>query len=322
MPSTALHVGTGVHLGLAEMARGNDWRGAVADWSNQALDEFSESYVTRVGCTPSNEELLPYLESARLIYILLVRYESRYRTALFGTPRLRPLYIEQAFKVQIPGRDDYLVGTWDNVLEDEETKALWIVEHKTFTKKPNFIDLQMSPQFSAYVWAARQVFPDRIIAGVLYDGIAKKVPTGPELLKSGKLSRAFNETTDYMTYVDAINFYDFDFLEYADILERFKERDDGPDNPYWTRYQIQFTDAQIQNTADMIAAVFQEMAAPLIYPTFRMEGCFDCHMQDLCHATQNGEDVLWLTSNLYVKNEGSASFKAGREEIEYVVIAA
>jgi hypothetical protein len=323
MPAAALHVGTGVHLGLAEMTRGNDWRAAVKEWHTDASDEFVAGYLARVGCAPSSDELKPYIESLNLVVALLERYQARYRPNLFGSDKLSALYVEQPFKVEIPGTlREYFVGTWDAIVEDAATGELWIVEHKSFTKKPNLTDLQFSPQFSAYVWAAKEVFGNRV-AGVLYDGIAKKVPTGPELLKSGKLSRAFNDSTDYMTYIDALNFYGLDFDDYADILARFKDRDDRPENPYWTRYQIRLTDTQVKNTAGMIDAAHYEMTREhlLIYPTFRYEGCFDCQVRDLCHAEQNGEDVQWLKDNLYVRNEGSSSFKTGREEVEFPLAA-
>jgi len=138
MPSAPLHVGTGVHLGLAEMARGNEWRKAVDLWSAEAMGEFVESYQARVGCLPSTDEFTPYTDSLNLVLALLGRYQARYRDNLFGLSTLQPLYVEQAFKVAIPGTiREFFVGTWDAVLEDQETGELWIVEHKTYTRQSN-----------------------------------------------------------------------------------------------------------------------------------------------------------------------------------------
>lgn len=76
--------------------------------------------------------------------------------------------VEQEFEVEfveglrLRGRIDTLV---------EIDGGLWVVETKSYSKKDRIDIVMVDPQMTAYVHAAREMFPNRAIDGVLFDGI-------------------------------------------------------------------------------------------------------------------------------------------------------
>lgn len=316
--SPSLHVGSAVHVALAAQADGHDPMDALTNWLNREYFAWIDAYVHRVGAAPSAEEEQPFHDAGAVAGALVRRYFDHYGwdTPLGGT-HLTYKVVEQSFAVPIPGTDGTLVGTLDGLLHDANTGEDWIIEHKTYSVKPELDRLSLSPQFTAYVWAAEQLL-GRPVAGVLYDGIARKVPKPPALLKNGTLSLAFNETVDRITYREAIRRYDLIECDYEDFLAKLDERDMGPNNPYWTRWAIRLTPGQIATFAGDLPRVYDAMRNdPVIYPTFAMAGCWDCRVRDLCSAIQHQEDTQFLIAQNYTTNEGNQSFRlVGAPEVE------
>lgn len=67
----------------------------------------------------------------------------------------------------------YLEGTLDGLLEDAKG-WLWVLERKTYGKRPSIEKLSREDQFIGYDWMLRQLFPDHHIGGTLYDGMWKR----------------------------------------------------------------------------------------------------------------------------------------------------
>lgn len=185
----------------------------------------------------------------------------------------------------------------------------FIVTHNSYSVQPDLEKLSTNDQFTAYCWAA-QALLGAPIAGILYDGIKRKLPSAPALLQSGKLSKTWNDSLDYATYLDAIDGYNLDADDYKDILLRLKERDAQDQTPFFTRWKINISPAQVQTFASYLPAIYRSMTnEPEIYPTFLWQGCWDCQVRDLCKAIQFGEDVEWMIRQGYTKGSGSQSFR-------------
>jgi hypothetical protein len=120
----------------------------------------------------------------------------------------------------VPGVNLY--GLIDTVPKDSRGRV-WLMEHKTHKKMPSesarFTDLQTV----LYCWVLPQIgFPKP--TGVLWDYIRTKLPTMPELLKKGGLSKAKDIDTTYEVYMGQIKKYGLDPDDYEEVLDRLKNR--------------------------------------------------------------------------------------------------
>lgn len=93
-------------------------------------------------------------------------------------------------------------GTFDRITEDYWGQ-LWVNEYKT-AKVFQSTHFATDPQVTTYVWAAQQVYPDKVVAGCIYQQFLKKVPSPPPLLKSGGISSAANMVTSAPLYRDTL----------------------------------------------------------------------------------------------------------------------
>jgi hypothetical protein len=121
------------------------------------------------------------------------------------------------------------VGKIDTVVRDSHDRV-WLMEHKSFTKLPDEQFRWTNQQATLYSWVMPQIgfpFPN----GVLWDYIRTKVPTQPEPLKSGGLSKAKKVDTTYEVYLSAIHQNGLNPDDYQDILEKLK----GNEQNYYRR---------------------------------------------------------------------------------------
>lgn len=94
-------------------------------------------------------------------------------------------------------------GKIDLLAKHIPTGEYWIIEHKTTGNPDELISgLNLSWQPRIYTWAARQLWPDLNIAGVLYNIVTRSDPYDIKKLKDGLPSRAKTELgkTTYEIY--------------------------------------------------------------------------------------------------------------------------
>jgi hypothetical protein len=310
MPSAALHIGSGFHEGLEANAMGNDWREAVHIWAYEEMHKFITYYTAQVGAQPNESELASFYDAEDQINELMTRYFARYGEDNPIGPRYTYVAVEQTCEVPIPGTDGTFMFTLDGLAQDQQDGTFWVVEHKTYSTKPDMDRLSTDHQITAYAWAVAAILGEKI-AGFLYDGMSKKVPTVPAVLKStGRLSESFTETIDSISYRQAIVQAGHTEDMYADMLARLDERDQLSQTPFFTRWKIPVLPAQIEAFASYLPAVYNDMVnEPAIYPNFRFDGCWDCGVRDLCKAMQFGDDVEWLKRTYFMQGRGSQSFQ-------------
>ncbi len=308
-PAAALHIGSGMHEVLEANANKQDWRQALDDWKQREIASFIVYYTDQVGTAPNEAELAAFDDAHSVVSTLATRYFAKYGEDNPLGPNFEYVAVEQTCAVPIPGTDGTFTFTLDGIARHKTTNELWIVEHKTYSSKPDMDRLSTDHQITAYAWGAAAIL-GRPIAGFLYDGMSKKVPSQPALLKSGRLSEAFTETIDYQSYREAIAAHGLDVNDYRDILARLQARDQEAQSPFFTRWKIPVDQSQIDSFAGYIADIYTDMVdSPRIYPNFRFDGCWDCGSRDLCKAIQFGDDVEWVKRNFYMQGRGSQSFQ-------------
>lgn len=162
-----LDLGTGIHEALAAYYRdGADPINTFNKW----VDQFVEDHGTYEKFEEAVELGVQMLEG----YVdWAVREDAQHFAAI--------LAVEQRFSVPIlhpTTNRDYghrLEGTIDLLVMDFYGRY-WIVDHKTASRFPSDIVLKVDTQFSAYTWAARMLFPDKPVAGLIYNGLRKQNP--------------------------------------------------------------------------------------------------------------------------------------------------
>lgn len=308
MPNEPFYIGNMVHRFLELKAKRTSMPFidlALGHLRSQA----EQNYRNIVGCgwsTVEQEEIESYEE---LVYSIMANYFDHYGDEHPLGADYEYLQAELTFQVRIPRTRNYLIGTIDGVAIHKPSGNIWLVEHKTFGQNPAKLeDLRMNYQMLAYSWAARSLL-GYSTEGVIYDGIAKKIPGTPELLKNEKgLSKTWIITTASI-YRAEIAKYGFDMADYTEILERLEAQDRSENNRFFVRYKIRYSEAELDQFESELVLITREMASKhiKIYPTSPWSGCSgvsNCSFRDLCTAIQTCADTTWLLQDKYQKNPG------------------
>ena len=162
------------------------------------LEQLKENYrrVTG-GANPSDDELGNILDVFGLGQAMMRNYQEYHKTPV--PERMRFCAPEQEVVVPIPGTEHncptcagngvfnfipcaecngtglvkhQLRGTLDGLLQDEQDR-LYVLEHKTYSRRPNQDILDTTDQFLAYLWIVRELNIGKL-AGVAYDGMWKR----------------------------------------------------------------------------------------------------------------------------------------------------
>lgn len=284
----ALVLGSLVHHVLPDWAAGKDPTKSYQDHATELLVDISKHYASIVGVSPSQEELEPLVKAMRMAAIMIENYVDYYKTPFQEGFHL--LASEQTLLVDVPGTehcpqyncecrycrepdavDQYgfrdchclheshkLEATLDGVLEDDYG-SLYVLEHKTYDRRPNDQDLAYNDQFLAYMWALKKTFPDRAVKGIAYNGLWKrdKIPNGKtrdDLFMRKLLLRSPDELDEFSLYVAA----------------------------------------ELNEMASLDYNIHPEKFYKTVPP---VGGCWDCGFRNLCNAQSRGEDLTYILVN-------------------------
>lgn len=226
------------------------------------------------------------------------------------------LVTEQEFRIPIMHPDDhgiiagYLPGTFDALIKATSgirKGKYYLVDHKTYSiEMPDdffFID----DQFITYVYAVNFLIANGALehfgiprhvrlSGLLYNGLRKKVPRYPQLLKSGGLSKAKNQDTTYEVYRAALKDEGLCENDYADILDFLK----GKGNRFFKRHIVVVTETDQQLAMERLWHEHREMSQhPTIYHTPSYDCAWRCPFVPLCIAENAGADRDYLLETQY-----------------------
>lgn len=300
MPTPALHIGAAVHYALAMHWRGENWLVALNRHYEATKAQLEKDYREAVGTGMSYQELDLLSEHRMECQFLLQAYFARYGE---DNPTKPYKIVASEITFMIPldeWLDIWLMGTIDRICVDKYGSVipLEIKTYKTAPKRENW-----AFNFQTHVYAlALQKLLGIEVGMALYDGIRKKGPTEPQLLKTkrdgspGGVSRKWIDTTyeRYLTVVKSVHGGDVP-IQYAEILSRLHARDKSPTNAFVHRFRISLLESALEQTWDVLRVAAREMAySPLIIPSKDWQGCPMCRTKDLCDAQYAGEplDVL------------------------------
>lgn len=151
----------------------------------------------------------------------------------------RPSRIGELEKSKLLNLSWVKLGKIDVLVEERCSGDLWICDHKTSSSPSLYennipFDVQL-PSYASLLdyeknWGSLTHLKDRKISGVIYDISNSKVKGIPELLKSGKLSKAKNAATPSWIYKKALEKYGLPLSQYKDHIEYLENNADPKKN--------------------------------------------------------------------------------------------
>lgn len=330
-----LWLGTGVHYALEDYHGSRMYKDSV---------EAFKAYVH--GCVQIGEYPEPLSEHTEQGIAMLKYYQKwlnvpdrpKYKTLMERNAQgeLVPC-VEVGFEIPLPYRQDLSqltqapqtfrsleISKWmrklgadlivyrghiDRVAVDEYG-ALWIFEYKTAASYRNF-HFEVDPQVTAYLWAARILWPDHPIAGVIYQQHHKNPPEPPRILSNGQLSVASTQNTTSLLYRESlIDLYGSverapkKQQRYLDTI-RNQEADNRDKGVQWD--VVTRTEKQLRAEENKITLELSEMLNPdlPIYPS-PSDKCRWCDFRAPCVAVDSGYDYRRMLNESYEPREDYA----------------
>jgi hypothetical protein len=294
-PQPALFFGTGIHKGLESFYSGKNPVEAFEAWFWEELKAIRAKCDVDVEMEGQLMGMLPLGKG------MLAHYVSHY-----ATEPLKVLRAEMKFEVPIPGCETepgFLVGTIDGKAQYGSSR-IWALEHKSFADAMPAGYLDLDIQMTAYPWALRALFPSEDIAGTLYNGLRKKLPSVPPLLKDGKaISRAAIDST-HGIYLAEILRHGFNPADYRDILANLEAKG----NSFFVRTPVPRSPHEMEHFGKFIAQVHDRMVREPL-KTFMYNPTMDCGWwcgyRDLCQMRTFGGDEEGLKVMRFVRKTKS-----------------
>ena len=308
-PRLYLNLGSAVHKGLETAYQGEDPVKGIQDYMALELEAKTKEYVERTGTQPWPAEFNEMNETFDLAKALVRQYFEHYgMDNPLADQGLTYLGIEVPFKIDLSFLGPLLegvffCGTLDGIAVDEFGQ-IWIVENKTYTSKPSPEDIQWHFQAQGYA-VALEWLTGMSVAGVLYNGIAKKLIQEPKVLKNGLLSTDKRQVTTLVRYLAAItgSGESADDPRFHDILSHLRGIDEQGDTRFFYREKAFFTVEQLNSwRGDFFQVVREMLSEPAVYRTIPYNGCGDCWFRDLCHTIHANGDVDFLLEQRYTKD--------------------
>lgn len=176
-------------------------------------------------------------------------------------------------------------------------KLRWILEHKTFSRKPNDDDRWRNLQSAVYIRAC-QMLGMKPFDGIMWNYIKSKAPKIPQILKSGDLS--IRDIDTLPSVVKTV--MEKHGIEESDNTEELMRRAESNLNTYFFRV---FSTVN-EGIVDQVFGDFIESATEMMeqhgHKKDRNIGmhCSWCDYEPLCRATLTGGDVDFVKEREYV----------------------
>jgi polyhydroxyalkanoate synthesis regulator phasin len=213
--------GTAIHLALASHYRGAGPEAVTA--------EVEKYFADNAPAQDESERLGKWIEAREMVLAIYRNYIGHYPKETF-----KVLEIEIPFELSIGG-ENKLAGKIDMIADEN---GLWIVEHKSaksidanYKKK-----LTLDSQSLLYLATAELTYGKKF-NGVIYNVLAKSLPTKPDLLKKGGLSKDKGKGFSPELYREAIKENGLQESDYAEFLEYLEDNR----REYFYREYLTFT---------------------------------------------------------------------------------
>lgn len=310
-PAPALAFGSFFHKGLENhFAGATTFTGLIDDEVEKEKAAYIERYTGIVGVPPAKlsvDEIDNIADMARqVLYNYFLHYSWDNPLKSKG---LRYVAKEQHFVIKIPGTHGWVQGYLDGIAIDDH-ENLYVIDHKTYTRRPKFADQEVNGQFMLYMWVASQIY-GRPFTGVVYDGVAKELPKPVEVLKSGdRLTTDKKKLEDYTfrSYTAKIKDMGFNPSDYGNELRMLKARDEQEQTPFFTRWLVTYGPEAVDNFEREFVATYREMASAKTprYRNLSSFNCGGCQFRELCFAEYLGRDHEWVRKTKFRTKAPSA----------------
>jgi hypothetical protein len=318
--SIPLTRGKWIHSVLEAHYLGNDWREVHAALTHKfslLMDEEKE----KLGDLP------------REIEILLASYFWHYSAPEFYGTEWTVHEVERLIEARMPNGHLFR-GKVDMIVENEF--GLWIVDHKTHGRLPNWEYRMLDEQSTLYTWAARE--NDIPVQGFIWNYITTKPFPKYEVLKNGSsfYAKSLGADSTYVALTRSIKRaqaeYGDQFLakreDKAKVIARLSElkndRWKGPDvlptSPYFRRDILEKDDELIERTLKSVMRTSDTMHSYDFTDPDCVErdvkSCegFFCNFRDLSMSDLvMGESTLLQKRNY--KNSDPLAYHQGNDEL-------
>lgn len=282
-PKVPLIRGTILHELLNARAKGENPKAVLIKYEKEygkLFREEREEYGDMIG------------DCANIFRRYCEAYDRDGLTVIASEHEIRIVLIEST--TRFPGLE--FKGTIDRVLLDKQAKRRWISDSKSHKNIPGeearFNDLQTV----FYVWAWNVQNPRRPVDGVIWDYLRTKLPTLPEVLKSGKLSQRSNIDTTHGEAARVVAEHckqtGEDPLDYHEWLEGLRGREEKffrrvflPSPP---RIMVDTIVREMQTTGEQMIRELDDDTRTLT------KDCSFCEFRELCHAELRGQDAEFI----------------------------
>lgn len=229
------------------------------------------------------------------------------------TPVVNPLTREPLTR-RFEGRDlpVYLTARIDLLTERRTPKkGLWVVDHKTAGKKPNFKALELDDQITGYCYVVYRML-GVIPRGAIYNVLIKQEPKEPRVGAKGKLSYAKDQLTTPDMYREALREHGLltrggkiTSEEHAACLASLLAY--GWDR-FFCRAEITRNAHQIESFEERLFFEYLDMEEAfenheLLYPNPSTWNCNGCAMMPACLAMEDGSDYQSVIDTHYMLGE-------------------
>ena len=287
LKSRPLLVGSLVHECLEMWFKEGHYMPAITKWKE---GEYSKMFA---------EERALHADVIPLTKHLIRGYISNWNELGFEM-----VWVEKEFRVEIHD-GIFLVGNIDGRAK-EGKKFTWLVEHKTAKKMPGE-EMRINDTQVVLYDAVLPMIGEPPVTGVMWDYLRTKLPTKPDLLKSGGLSKAKNIDTTREVYLREIHRHGLDPRGYTDMLEHLAERRDQ----FYRQIKLPINRITGQNVLEDAVVTANLLifltSLRIVYPdgpnpfTRNLtRDCSWCDFQPLCHAEFRGEDTTYMRKHDYI----------------------
>lgn len=309
-----LNLGVFIHGGMEGYYLGHDWREFIEQSAQESVDALMRAV------TPGDilDEALAVEKTAEISNLrnraveVMGRYIEFDRTNPLVRAGWKVLGVEVnilEWKLTIPGTDIFLEGFIDMVLEDEYG-GIWAVEHKTGAQFFSVESLDLDEQASTYLWALSHRYPDKKVSGIIYNLVRTKVPSIPQMLKSGEMSRSKIDTT-WDIYVLALQENDLDEQDYGAMRDKLLL------NEFFKRDQVYRSTTELGNfeidLQDVIYDIEDTMNNARFTRTPTKDCTWECPFREICIMEYKGLDIGEVSSLKFTKR---AAFVESPEQLE------
>ena len=322
---TKLSLGVGIHVALsAYYSHYNKGEHSLevllssfAGWYTKEKARLEELEVFE----EQKSEMFELYEFGKEILTGYASWAAKYDSKDFT----KVLYNEE--RIDIPIRNPNgkrTCGTYsfkaDLIVEDKDG-FLWLTDHKTIATA-NIPSLELDEQAVSYLYGAQKKLKIKI-EGVIFNFLIKKLPSVPESLKNGELSKKKIATT-YDVYLDAIKkHYNFEekeekekieiLLPYKEILEELQNQE----NPFFKREKVYKSQSEIEEIGRRLYYEYKEMRNPKIniFPNPTRDCSWDCGLRTLCIVENDDGDVKSLIDDIFESKE------KGKKETSFVIVS-